>query len=542
MVRLTPFLIALCLWPVLATAALAHAALLEAEPASGAVLDAMVARVTIEFSEPVAPMAFRLLEPGGGTVELTGTANGPAVSIGLPDARQPGTYFVEWHVVSADGHPVAGSIALSLGMPSTTEPAPVLTDPLVRGGLWLATVLMFAGAFFGVGSAAFGAFLPREEQRTLRGPIVLLPLLMAAIGVLASLPFHGAETLGVLAIGVLDPATWRAAFATTYGAQAMGFGFAVLLAAIATRLKGAVAPALAVVALVVLCASLLLSGHVSTAEPRWLASAALVAHIAGFSFWIGALPRLFVALAWPSDRSAIVLTIFSKLIVYAIAVIVASGTVLAVIQLGTPSTTWLSPYGIVLAAKLGVLALLFAVAAWNRFVLTRPALNGDTQSARRLRALIAVEIVLVLVVLGIVALWRFTPPPRVLAAVPVAERQATPEPVRPRVRTHLHASGIMANFEIVDAATSPRAIVALYPEDGDADVRSVTIHLTPPVAGAVPLTLEASRAEDDTWEADVPPLSDGRWTVLLEIRVGDFDLAKLKGAVRVGDKGADNAD
>ena len=80
MVRLTPFLIALCLWPVLATAALAHAALLEAEPASGAVLDAMVARVTIEFSEPVAPMAFRLLEPGGGTVELTGTANGPAVS------------------------------------------------------------------------------------------------------------------------------------------------------------------------------------------------------------------------------------------------------------------------------------------------------------------------------------------------------------------------------------------------------------------------------------------------------------------------------
>ena len=110
------------------------------------------------------------------------------------------------------------------------------------------------------------------------------------------------------------------------------------------------------------------------------------------------------------------------------------------------------------------------------------------------------------------------------------------------MRTHLHASGIMANFEIVDAATSPRAIVALYPEDGDADVRSVTIHLTPPVAGAVPLTLEASRAEDDTWEADVPPLSDGRWTVLLEIRVGDFDLAKLKGAVRVGDKGADNAD
>ena len=535
--RFPAALLALCIWPVLATAALAHAALLTSVPASGTVLDAMAPRVSLEFSEPVSPMAFRLLEPDGNTVGLAATAEGNGLAIELPAVEQPGTYFVEWHVVSADGHPVAGSIALSLGASSEVAQAPALADPLIRAGLWLATLLMFGGAFFGVGSAAFTAFLPREEQVRLRGPVVLLPLLAAAIGILASIPFHGAETLGAPVTQLLDAATWRASFATTYGAQAIGFGLAVLIAAIATRVGGKAGPALGVFALACLCAALLLSGHVATAEPRWLALTALVVHIAGFSFWIGALPRLFVGLAAP-DRSPLVLATFSRLIVYVVAIIIASGVVLAILQLGPPSAAWLSPYGLVLLAKLGVLAVLFAVAAWNRFVLTRPTLEGDAGAARQLRTLVVVEIALVLVVLGIVGLWRFTPPPRVLAAVAVAEQpSAAPAPVR--VRTHLHASGIMANFELVDGS---RAVVELYPETSDADIRSVTVRLTPPVADAVPLTLDATHTNDDTWTADAPPLSDGRWSVELDIRVGDFDLAKLKGAVRVGSEGAGDAD
>lgn len=545
MARLSALLSALCLWLVLASAALAHAALVGAEPASGTVLDAMVSRVTLTFSEPISPMAFRLLQPDGSAVELAGTAEGSVATVGLPAVDQPGTYFVEWHVVSADGHPVAGTVALSLKAPSTAEGAPVLTDPVVRIGLWLATLLMFAGAFFGVGGAAFAAFLPSTEQDTLRGRLVAVPLIAAAIGVVTSIPLHGAETLGAPASGLLDSAVWAATFATTYGAQVLGFALA-LMAAIASRLHGAAAPALAVLALLILCGSFILSGHVSTAEPRWLAAAALVAHIAGFSFWIGALPKLFVSLAKPSPRATIVLGIFSRLILYAVAVIIASGATLAVVQLGPPGAAWLSSYGLVLVAKLGILVVLFAVAAWNRFVLTRPALAGDPGAVGRLRALVAVEIVLVLLVLGTVSFWRFTPPPRVLiavaAAVAVSEHEAAPASVPERIRTHLHASGMMADFEIADMASAPKAVVALYPE-AETDIRSVTIRLTPPVADAVPLTLEATSTGDDTWTADIPALSDGRWAVQVEIRVGDFGLAKLKGAVRIGStKEAGDAD
>ena len=43
----------------------------------------------------------------------------------------------------------------------------------------------------------------------------------------------------------------------------------------------------------------------------------------------------------------------------------------------------------------------------------------------------------------------------------------------------------------------------------------------------------------------VPPvvvLVDNDTSLPLQIRVGDFDLAKLKGALRIGHKGARNAD
>jgi hypothetical protein len=60
----------------------------------------------------------------------------------------------------------------------------------------------------------------------------------------------------------------------------------------------------------------------------------------------------------------------------------------------------------------------------------------------------------------------------------------------------------------------------------------VRILLTPPVDDAVPLDLEAEESEA-RWEAAVPTLIAGRWKVQVEVRVGDFDLIKMKGAVRV---------
>lgn len=531
MPRLLAFLGALLLWPILATSAGAHAALLAASPAAGSALGSMPSSVELSFTEPVAPLAFRLLLPDGSTTELQGKTDGAKLLIALPPAEQQGTFFVEWHVVSADGHPVAGTLALPLGAEGATARVPELGDPVVRAILWLATVLAFSGAFFGVGGAAFSAFLDHPRVGA-RGAIVDVPLLIGAVGIVATVPLHGAESLGASFGAILDGATWRAALATTYSAQAGAMLAATVVAAVATRLRNAAGPPLGLLALLVLCGSMVLSGHVATAEPRWLTIAALICHVAGFCFWIGALPLLLVSLALPSSRSDAVLGSFSRLIVYAVALIVASGATLAVVQLGPPSENWLAPYGAVLVTKLAILVVLFAVAAWNRFVLTRQALQGSDRAIHRLRVLVGVEIVLMIVLLGVVALWRFTPPPRVLTDAARAEEQIAFEHAEP-ISTHLHASGIMADFEFAMVGSTGRATVELYPEDADADVREVRVLLVPPVEGAIPLDLKATSIGDMRWETDVPALTEGRWTVRVEARVGDFDLVKMKGAFRV---------
>jgi copper transport protein len=523
-------LLVLCVWSVLVSGARAHAVLLDTSPVTGTVLQSLPKQLNLTFSEIASPMAFRLVLPNGTTFDLSKPAAAGialAVEMPSPEPSDSGTYFVEWHVMSEDGHPIAGSVALTVGRQTETVAEPILADPLVRPALWLATTLAFAGAFFGVGGSAFAAFLPNPEHAA-RGRWIELPLLVSAVGIVFSLPLHGIDATGAPIAGLLGPDAWIACFATSYASQAIGMGAAILLSLVATRTRNAAGPALALIGLVVLCTAMVASGHVATASPRWIAISALVAHVAGFCFWIGALPTLVVSMRGPSARRISVLTTFSRLILYSVVLVIASGITLAAIQLGPDMTAWTNAYGFVLIAKLSLLVLLFGIALWNRLVLTGPVLAGDAAAARRLRALVVAEVVVVLGIVGVAGLWRFTPPPRVLAQPARIEAQATE-----RSKTHLHASSIMADFEIVLGDDGATALVELHPESPEADIRSVRIRLTPPADGAVPLALEAIRTSEFSWKGDAPFLGPGRWLVQVEVRTGEFDLVKMKGSLGI---------
>jgi copper transport protein len=307
----------------------------------------------------------------------------------------------------------------------------------------------------------------------------------------------------------------------------------IVMAAFVERLVGVPRRVLGIAALATLSGALVLSGHASTAEPLWLARAALVAHVFGFSFWAGALPALATALVRPSVRSTAVLATFSKLIVYAVGLILVSGVLLAILQLGAPGAAWLSAYAAILMAKLTVLAVLFVIAGWNRLILTGPALVGDDAAARKLRALVVVEIVLVLTTFGLVAGWRFTPPPRALAQAAVAElRGERPPAAKSLARTHLHGSGIMADLKVFTDGDVLSLAIGLDPTGPPLDIKSVRVLLTAPVERSVPLERNAVDAAGGHWTTQLPPMMAGRWAVNLEIRVGDFDLLKLKGALQ----------
>jgi len=104
-------------------------------------------------------------------------------------------------------------------------------------------------------------------------------------------------------------------------------------------------------------------------------------------------------------------------------------------------------YDLVLCAKLVAVLGLIALAAVNRYALTPRIVARDGIAARRLVRSISVELLFVVVVLGLVATWRFTPPPRSLIAVAEAP-----------VHIHIHGDQAMADLTIELAGVAGRRI------------------------------------------------------------------------------------
>src|SRR5262249_7580654 len=106
------------------TPALAHAALVGADPAPGAVLPAPPAAITLHFSEAVTGAApgIGVRAPWGRPARPSGArAEGARLTSAFRDTA-PGTYLVTWQVIAADTHPSRGQFTFSVGL-ATSPPA-----------------------------------------------------------------------------------------------------------------------------------------------------------------------------------------------------------------------------------------------------------------------------------------------------------------------------------------------------------------------------------------------------------------------------------
>ncbi|TIM62909.1 MAG: copper resistance protein CopC, partial [Mesorhizobium sp.] len=101
------------------------------EPTDGAVLAQSPAQFSLTFSEPVSPLMLTLVRPDGTPVPLTSfRLNGQTLDIDNPQRLGSGTHVLSWRVISADGHPVGGSVLFSIGAPSA---APAVAEAVDRG-------------------------------------------------------------------------------------------------------------------------------------------------------------------------------------------------------------------------------------------------------------------------------------------------------------------------------------------------------------------------------------------------------------------------
>jgi copper transport protein len=178
-----------------------------------------------------------------------------------------------------------------------------------------------------------------------------------------------------------------------------------------------------------------------------------------------------------------------------------------------------------LLAKLALLAVLFGFAAVNRWRLTVPAEAGEAVAWKKLARSVAVEALLALAVFGVVAGWRFTPPPRALAI-------AAAQPVS----THIHALKAMADLTIAPGHAGPVtvSIMVMTGDFGPLDPKEITLVLSKPDSGIEPLKRPARRMGDGTWKVEnlVIPVA-GRWTAGLDILISDFELVKIAGQVDI---------
>ena len=124
------------------------------------------------FNEPVSPLAIRLFGPDGGAVSLGEvTAANSAIAIQVP-ALQNGTHVLSWRVISADGHPVGGSVVFSIGAPSGQPASGAMphADPAVRLALWAVKTAIYLGIAIGIGGAFFRAWIGRRSRCSRRRP------------------------------------------------------------------------------------------------------------------------------------------------------------------------------------------------------------------------------------------------------------------------------------------------------------------------------------------------------------------------------------
>src|SRR5262249_7799698 len=111
----------------------------------------------------------RLIRPDGTTATPETKAESATIIV-TPGELRNGTHVLSWRVVSADGHPLGGSLIFSVGSPRDVSTSPKLeTDAQVRAAIWIARFVLYVGLFIGVGGAIFVALL--VERRPLPGQV-----------------------------------------------------------------------------------------------------------------------------------------------------------------------------------------------------------------------------------------------------------------------------------------------------------------------------------------------------------------------------------
>jgi len=541
-----------------AAPASAHATLLRTAPAAGAILDQQPTELGLDFSEPVdlGLATVTVLDPGGTQVQQGRPAQGGAaneVVVRLRDGLRDGTYLVTYRVVSADGHPISGGYAFSIGAPSqqarpATASGAAPVDPVVRGLQSAGRYLTYGGMVLVAGPLlVLLALWPRRLSTA--GPRRLLAVGVGGVAV-GTLVTAGLQAPYVLGVGLAE-----VGWAELRDVLGTGVGKA-LLARLA--LLGALLPLLLRVArgrepgavdrvlLGGLGAGLLLTfplaGHAAASPGLLLAVPADAVHVAAMSVWLGGLVVLALHLlpAARPDELAALLPVWSRWAAYAVVALVLSGSVQALLEVGGLRGLTGTTYGRLVLAKIALLAVLLAIAAtarsWVRRHHALPVAHAlDVQAppvpgpppVRALRARVVAEIALGALVLALAtALVQVTPGRTAVEAAVPADLPYT---------TTLTARQLVLQVDVDPARTGTNSVhvTAFTPDGSPQRVVEWKATASLPSAGVEDVTVVLLPVTDNHVTGQVTLPAAGDWVLAVTARTSEVDQATVRATVPV---------
>ncbi|MGS0685248.1 copper resistance CopC/CopD family protein [Nakamurella sp. GG22] len=518
-----------------ASPASAHAELLSTDPSEGAVLAASPSSIAFTFDEPVVlvPDGFKLYDGSGGQRIVPVEAVDATVRAALPPDLATGSYVLAWRVVSDDSHPESGVLSFAVGRAAATAPTVTETDTEAVVVLFGALTALGYLALFGlVGLTVFDLFVARTTPAGRRLPRVAAITAVSAYVLLV--PLTAMREQGLALGALVDPAVatpgWSDSAALTLVLAASGIAMMLLR----TRLPGRAGFWTGTVGAGVALLSVLPVGHTRTFEPRWLMMGADLVHAATAAVWIGGLLALVLYLVRARRRqgdpaeAAVVLGRFSTLAGGLVVLLGVTGTVLAVVVVGSVPALVGSTYGRLLLVKLSFVAVIGGLAAWNRFWLVprlaRDGISGRTWS--RLALAIRFEAIGLVLVLGLTsALTLQNPRATDTVADPAPAVTEVPAPVGTPVLADLgtgHLTGRFSpgaagvnviTFDVTDAGGT--AIVPLgMPQ----------VSVAEPNLSLGPLAAEVEPGDKPgSYRAVVAIPVAGQWKITAAVRVNEVE-------------------
>jgi len=580
----------------------AHAELESTDPSQSAVLIVPPRQVVLHFDEPVeidfgsvtvfGPRGTRVDE--GGTHHPSGDSH--SVAVPLPSGLGKGTYVVAWRVISADSHPVHGAFLFSVGSAAGAVAAHSLANALsaATGSTAVGVVfgvirfVVFAGLLVLVGLTATVMLVWRGAARMRRVRRVLwASWAVLLLGTIASIAVQGVYAAALPLAHVFNPSLFGEVLHTRFG-EVAGARIVLLIAAVPI-LSGLGAWAehrragrwwllgAAVLGLGLL-ATPGLSGHAATTGNPAVGMALDLGHLGAAALWIGGLALLAAVLipgvpaAERPPDSVELARRFSPFALGAVAVVVATGLLQSVRQVGSIYALLNTVYGLTLLTKVALVTVLVGLGAvsrrlvvgrWafavprrsagatdtvptagepgavdqepldasrataadckGRTVATLPVVRRRRVATTRLQRSVLAEVTVAAAVLMVTALLVNAVPAKLAAAQPFVQTfdvlgvqvNAIVDPARVGTGNQFH-------FYVLGSLGQPQAIPSL----------TATIRLPESRTGAIEVPLVvASPGHFQASDVDIPEA--GRWRLEVTIRTSVTDEATVHANVPV---------